>query len=645
MMRTSKADEVRLNNLISKVLCALKPPEEVTVSQWADKKRKLSPESSAEVGQWRTSRTPYLRDIMDSFNDPMLREISIVASSQVGKSEALNNMIGYVIDEDPASMLFVQPTNIDAKEYSKLRIAPMIRDCKSLKKKVAPAKSRDSQNTVLQKAYPGGILTMCGSGEAHALCSKPTKYIFGDECDRWETDAGGEGDPWYLATARQLTFYNSKAVRVSTPTIKGDSAIEKAFLEGTQEKWETMCPHCGEYSEIVFESVRFEYEEIKNGNKVIYDVKEIYYICPKCGAISQENEIKSQPSKWVAYNPEAYDKYAHRSFWLTSWVSPWATWKSTILAYLQAKDDPQKLKAVYNTRLGKLWEERNEAPDENELMARREDYEAEIPDGVLVLTMGVDNQDNRLEYEILGHGHFGETWSIEKGVIMGRPNDDAVWEALDDVREKIYRYKDGIGIRISRTFIDEGGHYTMEIRQRCRMREGKNIFCIKGKGGEDVPYVSPPKAQKIVIDGAYIGNCWQFRIGVDAGKAEITHNLSVKTPGSRYCHFPRKDDYGNDYFKGLLSEALVYDKKSGKEVWKKIPGRERNENLDCRNYALAAMKSLPNNLDAIEKRLIELRDAKEKGIEIPDTIRQTRKPRKKTPVQKTPSRKLGYDSW
>ncbi len=203
----------------------------------------------------------------------------LVSSSQVAKSETINNMLGYIIDQDPGSILFVHPTTIDAKEYSKLRIAPMIRDCKTLKAKVADPKSRDSANTILQKSYPGGILTMCGSTEAHALASKPIRYIFGDERDRWATSAGNEGDPWELATllhpqfdkdalatARQITFYNAKSVEVSTPTIKGASAIEAAYGKGTMERWKTKCPHCGEYNEITFEDIRFEKEEtvVKN---------------------------------------------------------------------------------------------------------------------------------------------------------------------------------------------------------------------------------------------------------------------------------------------------------------------------------------------------------------------------------------------
>lgn len=622
----------KLNRAIAPAISGFKPPERLTVSEWADKKRKLSAESSAEVGSWRTSRTPYLKEPMDSLNDPKVRHIVIVSSSQIGKSEAMNNMIGYIIDQDPGSILFIHPTNVDAKEYSKLRIAPMIRDTKCLKAKVSDPKSRDSANTILQKAYPGGIITLCGSTEAHALASKPIRYIFGDERDRWAASAGNEGDPWELATARQITFYNAKSVEVSTPTIKGASAIELAYADGTKERWQTQCPHCGEYSEITFDNIRFDKEETVVGNDKTYKVFNIFYVCPKCGATTTEGDIKRQPSKWVAENPDAYEQHGTRSFWLSSWISPWASWKSTIVQYLKAIGNSKKMQVVYNTRFGLLWEDRGDLEDEDSIMARRENYAAELPEGVLCLTCGVDTQDDRLEYEVVGFGHFWESWGIAKGIIMGRPDLDETWERLDQVIDHVYKFQNGRGLKISCTFVDEGGHFTQDVRQRCRDRLAKKVFAIKGRGGDGIPYTTAPKKQKIVVKGKAIGQTWVYEIGVDAGKQLIFDNLRVQTPGGKYCHFPLRDDYGPAYFKGLLSERLVY--KSGRKnpwVWEKIPGHERNEALDCRNYAQAAAKALSPDFDAIDKKF--------KASKEPETPVV----RKQPPAKK--QRKKFYDDW
>lgn len=600
----SKPAVTRLNKVMKKVLAGMMPPDDITVTQWAEKHRRLSPEASAEAGPWRTERTPYLKEPMDAFSDPKVRHIVMVAASQVGKTEFELNCIGYIIDEDPGSILFVHPTNVDAKEFSKLRIAPMIRDCPTLRAKVSDPARRDGSNTLLQKSYPGGILTMCGSTEAHALSSKPIRYVFGDERDRWALSAGNEGDPWDLTMVRQKNFYNAKAVEVSTPTIKNASNIAAAFATGTMERWKSRCPHCGHYNEIRWSDIKFTYEKKVVAGEATYSVHDIYYTCPSCAAVSTEREMKRADARWEAENPDAYEQ-GTRSFWLNAFVSQWASWESIILNFLNARGNTRKLQVVFNTCFGELWEDRGDLQDEDGLMARREEYEAELPDGVLVLTAGVDTQDNRMEYEILGHGHFGETWGIEKGVVMGRPDNDATWEKLDEmVFDRTLSFKNGVKLPVSLSFVDEGGHFVQEVRLQCRKRISKSVFCIKGDDGLNRPYVPPPKEQKITINERYVGKCWMYLLGVDSGKQIIMDNLKVQKPGANYCHFPKRDDYGSAYFAGLLSERLVYDaSKKQPWIWKKIPGHERNEPLDCRNYALAAFKALPKNLDAIERKL------------------------------------------
>ena len=221
MSRTRSRELKALNSVVAAAVKNFRPPEDLTVTEWAEKYRRLSPENSAEAGPWRTNRTPYLREIMDAFTDPKIRRLVVVASSQVGKSEMELNMLGYLIDIDPGPVLFILPTMDVAQDFSKRRISAMIRDCKRLRGKVADAKSRDGNNTVLKKQFPGGMLTITGANSPAALASIPARYVFGDERDRWPLSAGAEGDPWGLAEARTTTFYNSKMVEVSTPTIKG----------------------------------------------------------------------------------------------------------------------------------------------------------------------------------------------------------------------------------------------------------------------------------------------------------------------------------------------------------------------------------------------------------------------------------------
>lgn len=609
MPRTRKQRTRDLNRTISRAVRAFRPPENVTVSEWADAHRRLSPESSAEAGPWRTSRTPYLKAPMDAFGDPRVRKIVIVAGSQIGKTEMELNCLAYCIDQDPGTVIFVHPTIEDAKKFSRLRISPMLRDCPRLRQKVRAVKdTKDVSKTVLQKSFPGGMLMLTGSNVASALASTPARYIFGDERDRWALSAGREGDPWSLAEARQTTFYNAKSVEVSTPTVKGASNIEAAFAGGTQERWKTRCPHCGEYTDIQFDQIRFEpYSEKVNGKKVWHLAGPVEWCCPRCGCLSSEDEVRGQPSRWEADNPSAYEEKGVRSFWLNAFSSPWTPWERIVLRFLAAKDDPQRLQVVYNTLFGRLWEDRGDLKGEDEVMARCEDYGTgpdgtpiELPDGVLAVTIGVDTQDNRLEYEAVGHGRWGETWGIQKGVIMGRPDSDDVWRRLDGVVDHVWRYRDGTGVKALLTCVDSGGHYTQDVYERCRARQPKRVFAIKGKGGEGVPFTSVPT--KVDVRGMKRA-CWLYTLGVDAGKAEIMSSLKVEEPGPRYCHFPRGRGYDESFFSGLLSERLVPAKGStvNRWRWEKIPGHERNEALDCRNYALAALNIYNPDFDALER--------------------------------------------
>lgn len=582
-----------------------RPPEKLMVDEWADKYRILSPESSAEAGPWRTARTPYLKRIMQCFTDAKVKNIVMASSSQVGKSELELNAIGYIIDNAPGTILYVHPNLDAARDFSRERVNPMIRDSKRLSNKVRSLKSRDGANTILRKTFPGGTLKMTGSESPAALASTPARYIIGDEMDRWTLSAGKEGDPWELLKARQTTFYNSKSIEVSTPTIKGQSRIEYSYLLGTQERWCHKCPHCNEYFNIVWDTIRFKPTVKKINNKKFYEVTGIGCACPHCGCITDEHTMKNQPAKWIAENPDAYND-GRVSFWLNAFSSPWASWESIIKAFLEAKDDPQRLQVVFNTKLGELWEDRGDLMEEDEMLARRENYEAELPDGVLALTCGVDTQDDRLEYEVVGYGFNRETWGIYKGYILGDPEKAETWQGLDEVIDRTYQFKNGQGLKIGLTFVDSGGHRTQSVYEQCRIRQEKRVFAIKGKGGEGYPYITT-KPSKVAVNGNPRKNAWLYIIGVDEGKTTIMSNLKVLEPGANFCHFPRGDERGYDsyFFNGLLSEKLTLSrtKTGNKWIWEKLPGHQRNEALDCRNYANAAFRLWNPDLDGIKQRL------------------------------------------
>ena len=587
-----------LSELAESAYAALRPPKATSVSEWADQNRILDGGTTAEPGRWKTSRAPYQREIMDAFTQAGVWEIVIMSSSQVGKSEIELNILGYIIDVDPGPVLYIQPDEDTAEDYSKRRIAPMIRACPSLHHKVGKTKGRDGNSTIAMKHFPGGSLAIIGANSPAKLSSKPIKYILMDETDRFK--ATSEGDPQELAERRTETFrhYGRKIVKTSTPTLKGKSRIEKDYMSGTQEEWRTECPYCREYSYIKFDDIIHEEEEIADseGNRD-WVIRKAVWRCPVCKRESEEYETKRFPGKWVSRNPKAIENGV-RSFRLNAFMSPFSDWKDIVRKYLKAGDDPNLLQVFYNTMLGESWEMRYGNNMDEKLFGRREHYEAEVPRGAVVLTMGVDTQDNRLEYEIVGWSRDEESWGICRGVIPGRPDSDAVWREFDELLEKEWKSAWGVGMRVSIVFVDSGGHFTDEIYKRTYQRQSRRVFAIKGEAGEK-QYVR--QMQKVKGKN----NAARFLIGVDAGKANIMYSAGVEEPGPFYMHFPLAQNAGYDknYFKGLMSEEMVVRSRRGQTVMEWHKRYERNEPLDMRNYARAAYKAVTWNFDRVESTL------------------------------------------
>lgn len=596
-----------------------RPPRRRTVSQWADENRILVSDSSSEAGRWRTDRAPYQREIMDAFTDPKIYEIDVMASAQVGKSEIQLNMIGEAVDEDPGPMMYVQPTKEMAEDYSKRRIAPMISACPTLREKFYAAKGKDSNNTISMKLFPGGSLAIIGANSPTDLASKPIRYLLCDEIDRFPDSAGTEGDPIALAERRTETFrHNRKIVKCSTPTIKGKSKIEKAFMKGTQEEWRTECPHCRSFSFIRFDDIRFDREEFRDEDgKKDWIVTNARWRCPVCQREIPEAEAKRLPAKWFARNPKALAN-GIRSFRLSAFMSPWSDWRDIALSFLHAKDDPQLLQVFHNTMLGESWELRESSSEPQQLYGRREHYNAQVPTGVLVMTMGVDTQDNRLEYEIVGWDRDEQSWGIQRGIIPGRPDAPGAWEEIDNLLEQEWEMANGMTLRISATFVDSGGHFTLDVYRQCARREMRRVFAIKGEPGEGKAYVRLMKKEKDAPKGT------RFMIAVDSGKEAILYGAGVEEPGARFMHFPVGDDRGYDleFFRGLLSEKQMLVRRRGQNVitWEKI--HERNEPLDCRNYARAAYKFFHWDFTKVEKIL--------RGEDTEPTVTRNEAARKRT---------------
>ncbi|WP_163538294.1 phage terminase large subunit family protein [Gracilibacillus sp. YIM 98692] len=598
MAAKRKSDTLSLFQNLTKDILA--PPPDLTVSEWADAYRKLSSESSAEPGQWRTDRAPYQRDILDAVLEPESEKIVVMASAQVGKTELILNTVGYHIDFDPAPILLMQPTEALAKSFSKERLAPMIRDTPVLRKKVSDEKTRDGGNTTLQKTFAGGYIALVGANAPSGLASRPIRILLADEVDRFPVSAGTEGDPLSLAEKRTNNFYNRKKIMVSTPTIKGASRIESEYDSSTKEQWNLPCPSCNEYQPLKWAQIVFNKDNLDD----------VTHACIHCGAMHNEYEWKGKKGKWIATN----DKGLYRGFHLSEFVSPWRKWKEIVSDFLESKKKGKEaLKVWTNTSLGETWEEDGDQIESDALHERLEKYNADVPNGVKILTAAVDTQDDRFEIEVVGWGEGKESWGIDYHVIYGNLNQPKIWNELDEYLSRTWTKEDGSHYGIACACVDSGGHYTQEVYHFTKPREVRRIYAIKGKGennGEYVPLISgysrvkPSKALLITV-------------GVSDGKAKVMSNLQVEEPGPNFCHFPRDRGYNQQYFDGLTAEKLETRYRQGVayRVWKKT--RERNEPLDLRVYNTAALEILNPNLEkdyTIEKTKAPARKRRRKRV-------------------------------
>lgn len=539
--------------------------------QWADKYRILTKETSAEAGNWNTSRTPYMYEPMEMIGNKTTERVIIKSSAQVGKSELILNASAYIMHLDPRAFIIIQPTINMAESFSEERLAPMINSTPCLKGKVAEVKSRDKANTKLKKTFEGGFVVLIGANAPADLASRPVGVIFADEIDRYPISAGKEGDPLNLALKRATTFYDRKIILVSTPTNKGESRIAQLYDEGSKGEWTLPCPECGEYNPLEFDN---------------FDLKTCEILCIYCGCFSNEFKWKKnlKNGKWIHEYPDRSSKSYH----LNAFTSPWVSWRSIAEEYLLAKKNgEEQLKVFVNTTLGLEFESSGDVGDPKKLYDLREDYD-KIPIQVEYLTCGVDTQDNRLEYEIKGWGENNENWGIQKGVILGTPSNNSVWDELEKALSFTYEREDGENLKVAMTFVDSGGHYTRDVYQNCAriLRKGINIFPIKGVGqdGKDViTKMTPLPEHRTTL----------VMVGVNTCKEKI---LSMSNPESEYfrVHYPisSKKGYNLEYFNQLFAEKKVERKVNGQftYVWESI--RKRNEALDCFVYAYAAYIAL-----------------------------------------------------
>ena len=560
----------------------LRPEEPLTVSEWADRYRKLSSKASAEPGPWRTDRTPYLREPMDclSSESPVQRVVMMFAA-QTGKTEAGSNWLGYVIDHAPGPMLCVQPTVEMAKRLSKQRLESMISETPCLSEKIAPARSRDSGNTMFSKEFSGGIMLLTGANSATGLRSAPCRYLFADEVDAFPSDVDGEGDPVALAERRTTTFARRKILLTSTPTVKDFSRIEAEYERSDQRRFYVACPCCGEMQWLKWGQLKWEQGKPET----------VLYQCESCREKFPELH-KPQMLASGEWRPTAPGNGKTAGFQLSGLYSPlgWCSWEQLVDDFLRAKGDAPALKAFVNTRLAETWEEDYAAAVSAEgLMAKRLAYQpGTCPDGVVLLTAGVDVQDNRLAVSVWGWGEGETGWLVWHQELMGDPTQTEVWGQLDTVLATEWDAAGGKTLKLAQVAIDSGGHCTHEVYRYVRDRLSQGAVAIKGSSKRNSAAVG--KGSKVDVNwrGKVLKkSVTLYMLGTDTIKTTLFGRMRHNEAGGALLFGQAADE---EYFRQLTAErqALRYHRGFPIREWVKKSG-DRNEALDCAVYAYAAM--------------------------------------------------------
>ena len=594
MSSPSASDQDGNRQFLRSLADGIAPDPLLTVAEWADRYRILSGQAAAEAGRYRTSRTPYMREIMETLSPSSpIERVVFMKAAQTGATEAGNNFIGYVIHQAPGPFLAVQPTVELAKRNSQQRIDPLIAESEELRGIVAPARSRDSGNTVLSKRFPGGHLVLTGANSAAGLRSMPARYVFLDEVDAYPGDVDGEGDPIALAEARTATFgHRKKLFLVSTPTIKGLSRIEREYEASDQRRYFVPCPHCGEKQWLQFERLRWEKGKPETAR----------YLCAHCDApiVEAAKSHMLEQGEWrptaIAENPRT------RGFHISALYSPlgWTSWADIARSWEAAQRDDAALKTAKNVLLGETWMESGEAPDWQRLYDRREAWPAGIvPSGGIFLTAGADVQKDRIEVDVWAWGRGLESWLIEHIVIEGGPDRSQAWEALDGILDRHWLHASGAELRIQKLAIDTG-YEAPAVYNWARRAGFAQVAPIKGiEGFNRASPVSGPTYVDATDGGRRLrrgARLWT--VAVSTFKAETYRFLrlarptdeelssgTIFPPGS--IHIPTWVD--SEWCKQLVAEQLVTVKtKRGFQrlEWQKL--RERNEALDARVYARAA---------------------------------------------------------
>lgn len=588
----------------------LKPPEDITVSEWADKYRLLDSKVTAIPGPWRTDYVPYLKDIMNEFNNYETEEIIFVKPTQVGGTEALQNMVGYVIQQDPAPTMVVYPTDKLAESISDNRLKPMLLSTPTLKMRY-----RESESSKLEYQFEGMYLTLVGSNSPSSLASKPIKYLFLDEVDKYPGASKREADPISLARERTKTFHNSKVFITSTPTLKTGHIWQAKENADIEKHYFVPCPHCHEYIELVLKQIKFPDEE---GMSYADRAEEAVYVCQKSGCIITDYDKPKmlEGGEWRTVRQNT--KYSRRvAFWMNTLYSPFVRFSQIAKEFLFSHKDPDKLQNFTNSWLAEAWEDTKLKTSAELVRERQTELDAlVVPGWAKLLTGGVDVQETSVYYSIRAWGDYLTSQNIAHGQLHN-------WAEVEKVMNREYRKADGSGYLVALALIDSGND-TDSVYEFCANNE-EWALPVKGSSTQ----FQGAYYRISVVNKAYSNAQGMRLVLVDTDKYKDSIASRMKREngtGAWMVH----NDIDDIYAEQVTSEHKVSVKSANGKVtskWVVKSSHADNHYLDTEVYAFAAADLMQvrtlhlDNLDtekAVEQPVQKVKNTEEDWIKAND---------------------------
>lgn len=583
-----------------------------SLSEWADEHFYLSPGVSYVAGPWKT--LPYQRDIMDCISTDHIKTIDCLKSARLGWTKIIVAAVLYFAEHKKRNTGLYLPSAKSASDFMKSHIDAGIRDVEQVHP-LCPWRGKKSPHstTDLKLFSSGKQLRVLGGTAPRNYDEHTWDVVIYDELDRFPGNVGGtskkeKGSPLALGDKRIEGSYFPKSLRGTTPASKSDSLIARSVsLADETFYFEVPCPHCGKYQKLEFGGPDADFG-LKWTDR---DPMTTQYLCKHCHALFDRQaaiEVQDQGIWWSRKHENDVEVSAvqisrdelggitftdadgnetptpeHVAFVIWSIYSHQLEWSDITKQFLAIKNNQEAQITFTNSTLGEVWDDEPEDPiDTTLLIMRREKYQAAVPDGVCVLTAGVDTQINRLEFEIVGWGADEESWSIDYGRIFGDPSKPEIWQKLREQLSRQFRMDDGTILEVKMVCHDAGGHFADQVKKFSRENDPLWHIPIMGRG--DALANFPKKKNR---DGVYL-----TYVGMNASTQIVYQRWGIVEKGPGYCHFPIREDYDEALFRQFTAERHVRSFKSGREIWEWKAGSRLNEASDCRRYAFAAIRIL-----------------------------------------------------